>query len=98
MKTIEQIMEGCEHDGSFIPIHEVKRLMQEYADQFKALNRTAIIPLMASERLVIAAREVTMSSIGNLSYNIERLHIELDNCDIYLLNNNEIKQLMELSK
>lgn len=33
MTTKEEILKGCEHDGSFIPVNEVKRAMQEYADQ-----------------------------------------------------------------
>jgi hypothetical protein len=35
MKTIEKIIKGCDHDGSFIPISQVKLLMHEYAEQFK---------------------------------------------------------------
>jgi len=31
MKTLEKMLKGCEHDGSYIPVNEVKRLMQEYA-------------------------------------------------------------------
>lgn len=30
MKTIDEILKECEHDGSYIPVSEVKRLMQEY--------------------------------------------------------------------
>ena len=29
--TAEKLLEGCEHDGSYIPVGEVKRLMKEYA-------------------------------------------------------------------
>lgn len=29
--TVETLLEGCEHDGSYIPVGEVKRLMKEYA-------------------------------------------------------------------
>ena len=29
--TVEKLLEGCEHDGSYIPVDEVKRLMKEYA-------------------------------------------------------------------
>lgn len=29
--TVEKLLEGCEHDGSFIPVGKVKRLMKEYA-------------------------------------------------------------------
>lgn len=29
--TIVKLLEGCEHDGSYIPVGEVKRLMKEYA-------------------------------------------------------------------
>lgn len=38
MKTLtkEEILKGCEHDGSFIPVNEVKRVMQEYSDQENA--------------------------------------------------------------
>jgi hypothetical protein len=28
--TADQILKGCEHDGSYIPVSEVKRLMQSY--------------------------------------------------------------------
>lgn len=35
--TVEKLLEGCEHDGSFIPVGEVKRLMKEYA-RFKCLE------------------------------------------------------------
>lgn len=31
MKTVEETIKGYEHDGSFIPIEEVKRLMKAYA-------------------------------------------------------------------
>lgn len=27
---MNKLLRGCEHDGSFIPVNEVKRLMQEY--------------------------------------------------------------------
>lgn len=30
----EEILKGCEHDGSYIPVSEVKRLMQKYADLY----------------------------------------------------------------
>jgi DNA-directed RNA polymerase subunit F len=33
MKTVEEMIIGCEHDGSFIPVSEVKRLMEKYASQ-----------------------------------------------------------------
>lgn len=29
-KLIDEILKGCEHDGSYIPVTEVKRLMQSY--------------------------------------------------------------------
>ena len=29
--TVEKLLEGCEHDGSYISVGEVKRLMKEYA-------------------------------------------------------------------
>lgn len=29
--TVEKVLEACEHDGSYIPVNEVKRLMKEYA-------------------------------------------------------------------
>lgn len=29
--TVEKLLEGCEHDGSYIPVGEVKRLMKEFA-------------------------------------------------------------------
>jgi hypothetical protein len=29
-KLAEEILKGCEHDGSYIPVTEVKRLMQTY--------------------------------------------------------------------
>jgi len=32
MKTQKEFLKGCEHDGSFVPVNEVKRLMSEYAD------------------------------------------------------------------
>lgn len=35
--TVETLLEGCEHDGSYIPVGEVKRLMKEYA-RFKCLE------------------------------------------------------------
>lgn len=35
--TAEKLLEGCEHDGSFIPVREVKILMQKYAC-FKCLE------------------------------------------------------------
>ena len=35
--TVENLLEGCEHDGSYIPVGEVKRLMQKYA-YFKCLE------------------------------------------------------------
>ena len=33
MKT-DEILKGCEHDGSFIPVSEVKRLMRRTAIEF----------------------------------------------------------------
>ena len=33
MKEIDEFLIGCEHDGSYIPVDEVKRLMKEYADR-----------------------------------------------------------------
>jgi len=35
MKTIDELLKGCEHDGSYIPVSEVKRLMEAYAQQFQ---------------------------------------------------------------
>ena len=35
--TVEKLLEGCEHDGSYIPVGEVKILMQKYA-YFKCLE------------------------------------------------------------
>ena len=32
-KSIDDLLKGCEHDGSFIPVNEVKRLMEELASQ-----------------------------------------------------------------
>lgn len=29
--TAEKLLEGCGHDGSYIPVGEVKKLMKEYA-------------------------------------------------------------------
>lgn len=29
--TARELMIGCEHDGSYIPVREVERLMKEYA-------------------------------------------------------------------
>jgi hypothetical protein len=29
--TKKEFIKGCEHDGSFIPINEVERLLDEYA-------------------------------------------------------------------
>ena len=29
--TAEEFLKGCEHDGSFIPVHEVIRLMNAFA-------------------------------------------------------------------
>lgn len=29
--TAEKFIKGCEHDGSYIPVNEVLRLMKEYA-------------------------------------------------------------------
>ena len=47
MKTIDEMLIGCEHDGSFIPAKEVKRLMLKYADSFKLKNRSDKIGLLA---------------------------------------------------
>ena len=32
MDKRDEIMKGCEHDGSYIPVNEVRRLMDEYAE------------------------------------------------------------------
>jgi len=32
-KTIDELLKGCEHDGSYIPVNEVKRLMEEHRQQ-----------------------------------------------------------------
>ena len=42
MKTIDEMLIGCEHDGSYIPVNEVKRLMREYAQQFQELNQAEV--------------------------------------------------------
>lgn len=34
MKTPVELIKGCEHDGSFIPVSEVIRLMYDYHAQF----------------------------------------------------------------
>lgn len=31
MKNAEEFLKGCEHDGSYIPVSEVLRLMEQYA-------------------------------------------------------------------
>ena len=44
MKTIDEILKGCEHDGSYIPVSEVKRLMAEYGEEVaKNLQKAHII-------------------------------------------------------
>ena len=30
MNKLIELLRGCEHDGAFIPVNEVNRLMQEY--------------------------------------------------------------------
>lgn len=37
--TARELMIGCEHDGSYIPVREVERLMKEYA-RIKCLEAT----------------------------------------------------------
>lgn len=46
--TIDEMLIGCEHDGSFIPVWEVKRLMKEFtkikcAEQRKICSKKAVI-------------------------------------------------------
>jgi hypothetical protein len=41
MKPAKEFLKGCEHDGSFIPVREVIRLMEEYAKQ-NTLNRDKV--------------------------------------------------------
>lgn len=31
--TAKEFLNGCEHDGSYIPVNEVLRLMKEYAQE-----------------------------------------------------------------
>jgi len=37
--TIEEFIVDCEHDGSYVPINEVLRLMKEYAKHCCQLQR-----------------------------------------------------------
>ena len=34
MKTAEEFIKGCEHDGSYIPVSEVLRLMESYVREY----------------------------------------------------------------
>lgn len=45
MKTIEDTLKGCKHDGSYIPVSEVKRLMKEYASE-QCQKRDELIDVM----------------------------------------------------
>lgn len=54
--TAEKLLEGCEHDGSFIPVREVKILMQKYAC-FKCLEaikntRYAAIEIVCQDEII----------------------------------------------
>ena len=44
MKTLDEFIKGCEHDGSYVPVKEVKRLMLEYADQAIADHDAVLFP------------------------------------------------------
>jgi len=44
MKAKEDFLKGCEHDGSYIPVNEVKRLMDEYAKYYHNQKLAEMMP------------------------------------------------------
>ena len=54
MKAIDEVLKGCEHDGSYIPVNDVIRCMQEYARQFtpKWIKVTDFLPKIGHSVIV----------------------------------------------
>lgn len=77
-KSIDELLKGCEHDGSFIPVSEVKRLMEEYRNQSQKMPTDEMSPRIA--KLIIKIRDLfieaksdpldTMEEIWHFLYKI----------------------------
>jgi hypothetical protein len=59
-KTNEQLLIGCEHDGSYVPVNEVKRLM----DAARADGRADLIARLIKEISKIYTRELKITCIA----------------------------------
>jgi len=78
MKTKEDFLKGCEHDGSYIPVNEVKRLMDEYAEYYHKQKMAEIIlntllnKIASDEAIKIEAQKYWQHSTDLLSIWFEK--------------------------
>lgn len=80
--TAEKFIKGCEHDGSYIPVNEVLRLMKEYArlmcdKQKEICARNALI----KQEYKNNNEEVVMNSMQ--IYNIDKYDSYYFDVEIY---------------
>ena len=78
MKTQKEFLKGCEHDGSFVPVNEVKRLMSEYANHVLSEKRKE-----ANDFIIQIAELLGMDTDGigydGLQWGIDDFNEALDN-------------------
>lgn len=72
MKTKEEILKGCEHDGSFIPVSEVKRLMSEVEQQ------TRDEMLLFAKHCIINVHEGKINGYTDISDILSDAEIDFD--------------------
>jgi len=77
--TAEEILKGCEHDGSYIPVSEVIRLMQEYA----SLRTSKLEKDLKDAEAMFEKMELTAFNLDKRIKKLEELvsaHKNLLNC------------------
>ena len=78
MKTTkEEILKGCEHDGSYIPVSEVKRLMQEYAEAYhkEKLKEEILQKIIEKQKELI--EDLLIGYLTPTTKTAKRLQVEL---------------------
>ena len=70
MKTKEDFLKGCEHDGSYIPVNEVKKLMDNWAEYYHDQKMEEVMP--SDEIIEIEAQKYWQHSTDLLSIWFEK--------------------------
>jgi len=74
MKTVDELLKGCEHDGSYIPVSEVKRILQECMAQFPAIDLRGMKEAMLWAYNLNAGKSAAQMDV--IAYNLETIFNE----------------------